>query len=114
MVFMYDVQHNSVPSYIHDIFTDYRNPVVDVSTIRDWDSVPARIKDCYSRNSFKYNIRTYLNGKKDYLTSTKLDLNRKDEISLNRTKCDLIFKSRLFSHNFNNINDPSCECGSKS
>jgi hypothetical protein len=81
MVLMYDIQHNSVPSYVHDIFTDYRNPVVDVrlrtqqpfllpprmsarlrrstvpsTIIRDWDSVPARIKDCYSRNSFKYNI----------------------------------------------------------
>ena len=30
---------------------------------------------------------------------------------LNRARCDLLFKSNLFTHNFTNVLDPNCSCG---
>jgi hypothetical protein len=33
------------------------------------------------------------------------------EVILNKTKCDIIFKSHLFSHNFSSVPNPACACG---
>jgi hypothetical protein len=73
---MYDVEHRNVPNYIHVAFYEFRNPrreerlrnnqdyrlpanvsnrfikSVVPDSIRHWNSHPAEIKSCYSRNSF--------------------------------------------------------------
>ena len=33
---------------------------------------------------------------------------------LNKARCDFIYRSHLYAHNFININDPSCVCGYRS
>jgi uncharacterized membrane protein YbaN (DUF454 family) len=63
---------------------------------------------CYSRNSFKFNIRRFVYGNKNNSVTTKLKLTRADECNLNRTRCDLIFKEHFFTHNFIRVPDPSC------
>ena len=73
-----------------------------------------RFKSKYSRNSFHYNTRVFLNGKKNYLTTPKLNLERYLEINLNKTRCDFIFKAHLFAHNYTGVLDPSCSCGHRS
>ena len=76
-----------------------------------WETIPGNIRDRWSRNSFKYNLRLHLRGKKNWLSTARLNLTRPSEIILNRTRCDLIFKSHFFSHNFPNVDDPGCPCG---
>jgi hypothetical protein len=84
----------------------------ETRTIKLWDSVPIDIKNHWSRNSFKYKLRLHLGGKWNRLSSAKLKLKRIEETVLNRTRCDLIFRHHLFTHNFTNI-DPSCHCGAR-
>lgn len=81
------------------------------SSIKLWENLPNDLKTRCSRNSFKYNLKRHVNGKPDHLVTTKLDVSRPLEISLNRTWCDFIFKAHLFSHNFVGIQDPQCRCG---
>jgi hypothetical protein len=52
-------------------------------------------------------------GIKKYHATTKLKLPHKEEILLNRTRCDLLFRNHLYSHNFVQVRDPSCQCGSR-
>jgi hypothetical protein len=37
-----------------------------------------------------------------------------EEITVNKTKCDFIFKSHLFAHNIPGVPDPACACGYRS
>ena len=135
LTLMYDVEHNSVPSYINRAFTKFRNPEptvrlrnhrqynipVNVSTryakstipdaIRMWNSLPVEIKTRYSRNAFKYNLRLYIGGPKKRLATTKIPLHRNEEICLNKARCDLIFKAHYYAHNFTFLDNPYCPCG---
>ena len=56
----------------------------------------------------------YLFGRKNLLSTSRLGLNRDEEIVLNRTKCDLMFRSQLYAHNFSSVPDPICDCGYRS
>ena len=137
LVLMYDVTNFNAPSYVQDIFQQYRNVpaqrvlrhhrdfVVPVNTsvkfrkstvfssITLWENLPSQLKNCVSRNSFKYSCRIFCYGRKNLLTTSRLDLNRTEEITFNRVKCDLIFKNHLFSHNFPGVLDPACPCGAR-
>ena len=135
MVLMFDVENNNLPKYVNDNFTVFKNPVVDnrlrnqrpyilpprmslkfrkstvASAISIWCSLPNELKNRYSRNSFKYHVRLHLKGNMTNLVSTRLQMPRNIEILLNRTRCDLIFKSHFYNHNFTNTLDPTCNCG---
>ena len=131
----YDVTNFNVPLYVQDIFQQYRNVPAQrvlrhhrdfvvpanasvkfrkstvLSSITLWENSPSQLKSCVSRNSFKYNCRIFYYGRKNLLTTSRLDLNRTKEITFNRVKCDFIFKDHLFSHNFPGVFDPGCPCG---
>ncbi len=137
LVLMFDVENHNLPRYVQDNFLRYKNPVLNdrlrnqrpyilpqnvsqkfcksavASAITNWCSLPNDLKNSYSRNSFKYRLRLHLRGKRSYLVSTRLNLPRHIETLLNRTRCDLIFRSHFYSHNFNNTPDPACNCGFK-
>ena len=132
---MYDFENHNLPTYVNEPISGYLNPNHDErlrnshvyrlprsmshkfarSTIPDaiksWETLPIELKSKYTRNSFKFSVRIFLHGKKSNSLTSKLDLERKLEIYLNRTRCDFIFKAHLFSHNFVGITDPSCQCG---
>lgn len=135
MVLMFDVENNNLPKYVNDNCTVFKNPEVDnrlrnqrpyilpsrmslkfrkstvASAISIWCSLPIELKNRYSRNSFKYHVRLHLKGNITNLVSTRLQMPRNIEFLLNRTRCDLIFKSHFYNHNFTNMPDPTCNCG---
>jgi hypothetical protein len=73
-----------------------------------WDTVPDDIKRSLSKNGFKYRIRNHIRSDIYNTATTKLPLPRNSENVLNRAKCDLLFRSNLYSHNFLIINEPIC------
>lgn len=118
---MYDVEHNNIPTYVHNEFVQYRNPVFDgrlrnrrtynlprnmsqnltkstiiPSSIRHWSSLPIDVQTRYSQNSFKYHLRLFIGRNQMSMATPKLNLPRQAEIVLNRTRCDLIFKNTCF------------------
>ena len=135
---MYDVVNLNTPVYVQEVFSQYRNAVAPrllrshrqfviptntsaklrkstvCSSVTLWENLPDTLKSSVSRNSFKYQLRIFKHGKKNLLTTSKLDLNRELEIIFNRTKCDLIFKCHLFAHNFPGVTDSACPCGFRS
>lgn len=138
LVLMFDVENDSVPDYVANNFIEFRNPVLDErlrnicpyrlparvsqrfskstvpTCIKLWNGLPNEIRQSFSRNSFKYRVRLHINGCKNPLVTTRLNISRKKEISLNRTRCDLVFRTHYFNHNFASINDPHCRCGHRS
>jgi hypothetical protein len=134
---MYDVEQECLPAYVNNAFAEYRNPVIDArlcnrrhhrlptnvtqrylnstipSAIKQWQNCPNEIKLRISRNSFKNSTRALLNGPKNKLITTKLDMSRIDEINLNKTKCDFVFNAHLHAHSFTHIDNP-CPGGNKS
>ena len=132
---MYDLVNNNLPPYISEPFNRYRNPEPTrrlrhsnefrfphnmsqrlrkstvPSSIRAWEPLPDDIKMSFTKYSFKYKVRLHLRGKRNPLVTTKMNLPRNSEITLNRTRVDLIFKCHLFNHNFDSVSDPSCRCG---
>ena len=135
LLLMHDLENNRLPVFIVPSFYQYLNPVHDVrlrnhrkfalprgcsqrfynstipNSIKQWESIPQNIKVLYSRNSFKYNIRIFLGGTKNKLSTTKLDLPRQMEITLNQIRNDRLLKAHLYAHNYTNVPDPSCACG---
>ena len=81
------------------------------SSIRAWEHLPDDMKMSFTKYSFKYKVRLHLRGKRNLLVTTKMNLPRNSEITLNRTRADLIFKCHSFRHNFDSVSDPSCRCG---
>jgi hypothetical protein len=112
--FMYDYSLYSLPPYLSSLVQSYvnlgqddrlryvRKFVLSVnmsdrfrkytvpSAIKVCETVPISIKQCYTWNSFKFKT-ILLRGKPDHSATKRLDLNRSEEINLNRLKCDLIF-----------------------
>jgi hypothetical protein len=137
-ILMFDYERNLLPSYLIEAINVFRNPHHDArlrqtrqfilpthmshdmwqspipTAITLWPAIPHEIKSILSRNAFKFKICMFFRGKKNALASTKLRLNRRDEIYLNRTRCDLAFRSHIHSHNFTTVPDPSCACGCRS
>ena len=135
---MYNAEHGTLPEYVENCISEHKNPINDErlrnqrdyrlptkmstkyknstipSAIKHWERLPTNIKSRFTKNSFRYNLRTSLNGIKSKFVSTKLNLSRTEESFLNRTRCDLIFNSHLYAHNFTNVVNPSCSCGHSS
>ena len=87
------------------------------SAMKLWNSLPLNVKERWTRNSFKYSLRKYLShrfGTASNSTVKLRHLNREQEISINRVRCDLKFNSHLFSHNFTTVLNPCCKCGHRS
>jgi hypothetical protein len=82
-------------------------------SIQLWESLPINIKESFSRNSFKYRVRRHIGGAPYKFPTCKLMLAR-SKITLNKARCDLLFKSHFYAHNFTNITDPRCQCGHRS
>jgi hypothetical protein len=68
-----------------------RSPLAQAVT--SWELITHDIGGIQSRISFKHSVRKLLRGEKNTLATTKLQLPRVEEINLNRTRCDFIFKS---------------------
>lgn len=137
-IFMYDVISNHVPMYVRQAVGSYINPVNDnrlrnnrefrlpcnmtrrfarstiPSSIVEWENLPSELKTRVSRNSFKYNYRLSFNGIKSQFLTSNVELSRKEEIVLNKVKCDVFSKAQLFAHQLPNITNPHCACGSGS
>jgi hypothetical protein len=79
-------------------------------SIRLWDSLPDNITDAFSRNSEVQIEKTYWRSK----IYSKLSISHKKEIFWNQERCDLLFRSHFFAHNFANMPDPQCQCGHRS
>lgn len=85
------------------------------SAISLWETIPQTVSSTFSRNGFKYRLRNHIRGNRCPTPTTKLSLlDRKNEVVLNKTRCDLIFRSHMYSHNFPFILDPLCKCGYRS
>jgi hypothetical protein len=134
----YDYHNYYLPPFVNEIFNNYRNrPIMRqlrntksfklptnvsssflkssfLSSMKLWDNLPTVNKDRWTRNSFKYKLRHHLHASNIQKPTTKLNLNLSDEKILNKTRCEIMFKSHFFSHNFVNIADPSCKCGFRS
>ena len=134
---VFDSLRNSLPHYLQQAINVYKNPIQDARlrnqrhfrlpanmsqnmrhspipwAIITWDLLPPAIQNIISRNSFKYNLRSYYRGRKNALASTKLNLTRVEEIYLNRSRCDLVFRSHMHAHNFTTVRNPACECGNR-
>ena len=137
-IFMYDVISHNVPNYVHQAVVSFSNPVNDnrlrnsrdfrlphnmsrrfakssiPSAIVEWENLPRELKNKFSRNSFKYNYRLTFNGTKSLFLTSNADLSRKEEIVLNKIKCDVFSKAQLFAHQWPHISNPHCNCGSQS
>ena len=132
---IHDSNSNALPSYLQQSINSLRNRNRNVrlrnprefiipahfsndmrtspipSAITIWETLPLELKNTLSRNSFKYKLRSYFRGNKQQLASTKLNLKRPEEIYLNRSRCDLVFKSHFYAHNFSSVRTPACDCG---
>ncbi len=137
LLLVYEAENGDLPSYVLDKFLQFRRTDHDnrlrnqityrlptrmsqrfqkstiPNSIKQWSTLPTEIKESYTKNSFKYRVKLHLHGKKNNASTTKLNLPRKEEVLLNRARCDLIYKSHLFAHNFTNICEPSCTCGNR-
>ncbi len=132
-ILMFDYSSLNLPLYLLESIEVFRNHNRDVRlrqarefimplsyslchspiliAIKTWQSIPNEIRSVMTRNSFKFRIRQHINGKKNKFTTSKLNLTRTSEIYLNRARCDLLFKSHLYAHNFTSVTSPSCTCG---
>ena len=137
LLLIYEAENGDLPPYILSKFLQYKRTAHDnrlrnqsayrlparmsqrltrstiPSSIKHWSTLPNNIKESYTKNSFKYRVKVYLYGKKNYSSTTKLNIPRKEELLLNRARCDLLYKNNLFIHNFTNISEPSCICGNR-
>lgn len=136
---IYDNENNQTPAFICEIINPYRNPPPQRNTrfhrnfiiplnvssaflqttiptsVKLWETLPENIRNRFSRNSFKYNLRKHFLGAIDTTGLTKhLNITRNRELVLNRTRCDLIFNSHLYSHNFTTTVSHACPCSSNS
>lgn len=72
-----------------------------------WNSTDPGLRQTRSLSLFKSRIRVRQKHIKTCTVDLK-NLNRKEEICLNRLRVDLLLKSHLHSHNFRNVNNPNC------
>jgi hypothetical protein len=133
-----DHQMGNLPLFLSELMTSYSNPINNMalrnrrsfilpanlsttlrrsaipSAITLWESIPHTLNNSLSRNGFKYGLRNHIKGTKCMTPTAKLSLSRSCETILNKARCDLLFRSHLYSYNFPNILDPSCMCGYRS
>ncbi len=129
-IFAYKVNNNLVPTYISQLFLNYRNmgvretrnrrpyifPPRSSSRIRKsplyrlmsaWNNLRRDTRSIETLSQFKSKV----NILPDFLhtSSTELiGLTRKQEIHLNRMRVDFVLNSHLHAHNFTGVNNPNC------
>jgi hypothetical protein len=59
-------------------------------------------------------MRKHIGGAKYTVATSKLSISRNKEIFLNQARCDLLFRSHFFAHNFANMPYPQFQCGHRS
>ena len=130
-VYMFKVSKGYVPVYITQMFVaysdapvrnlrhhrPYRVPAATSSKFRNsptikmvtlWNNTPVNRRNLPTLSRFK--SKTCFNRSRMHSITTMMlkNLNRKEELCLNRLRVDLLLKGHLFAHNFVNITDPRC------
>ena len=132
--FMYKIISNAVPSYISDITNQFLNqaqrhtrhaniyqtpircsvrfrksPIPNAITV--WNKLPTDVKKAKSLTNLKKLLKRHYNQNDAIISTTTLNLNRSQELYLNRARVDLLFKARLYSHHCFGLMSPNCHCG---
>ena len=128
---MFKVRHGLSPSYVTSIFHNFvsvptrvlrnhRPYIIDAhssSKIRKspifrlmdvWNNTRTDHRDIHVMSRFKSKIRIR-NAVVKMSTVNLKNLNRKEELCLNRLRVDRLLKSHLYSHNFLNVPTPNCK-----
>ena len=132
-IYMFKINQDSQPVYVASKFR--RHISIQVRVLRNHRPYIFRAHSSAKiRNSPLYNIMTTWNNldpvfrelrplslfksrirNRPYIKTSTVNLknlNRKEELCLNRLRADLILKSHLYAHNFNSVNNPNCNhCG---
>ena len=76
-----------------------------------WNNLNPVFREIRTFSLFKSKVRL----RPIYLKTSTIhlkNLNRKEELCLNRLRADLLLKSHLYAHNFTTVNNPNCNhCG---
>ena len=129
---MFKIHNNQAPKYVQSIFDNYKtnfvriirnpipfnlpnifaakflsSPVITMMTI--WNKTPQEHRNLPTLSQLKSNIASIPARNKILSTLHIKNLNRKEELCLNRLRADLILKGQLYSHNFRSILDPRCD-----
>lgn len=134
-IFMFKVENKQKPCYVLSIFNSFRTDQIRLNrntlpySIEAHTSTKIRNSPTYSListwNDLNYNMRSInslsrfkskicKNSKFIQTSTSRLkNLNRKEEIYLNRLRVDFLLNSHLYSHNFTGVLSPNCtSCGS--
>ena len=127
--FMYKVLMNKVPSYVKGITEGFKNTAVRRMThahtylvpvkcsirfresplpnaISLWNPLPNNIKKSTSLMVLKKELKKHYKLSND-ITTSQLDLTRRQELYLNRARVDLLLKARLCAHHFSDATSPN-------
>lgn len=130
LTYMYKVNNDRSPVYVTSIFDRYRFipgrplrnfnpyhiPAHSSSKLRNsplfklisaWNNLDQNTRTIASLSRFKTKISSYPNYLKTSTINLK-NLNRKEELCLNRLRVDFLLRSHLYSHNFTGITHPNC------
>ncbi len=130
-LYMFKVFNNMVPNYVAQIFNGcknipnqrvlrntlpYRIPQNSSAKIRHspsfqlmdtWNRTEQATRSIPTFSQFKSKVRYAKSS--NVLSSTSVNnMNRKEELCLNRLRVDLLLKGHLYSHNFVDVRDPMC------
>ncbi len=131
-IYMFKIHNNQAPKYVQSIFHNFKtnfvriirnlmpfnlpiifaakflsSPVITMMTI--WNKTPQEHRNLPTLSQLKSNIASIPARNKILSTLHIKNLNRKEELCLNRLRADLILKGQLYSHNFRSILDPRCD-----
>ena len=83
------------------------SPVIKLIDI--WNTTPSVTRQIPNISQFKCKISFKIHGNK-IISTTQIskNINRKEEICLNRLRVDLLLTSQLFNHNFRDVTSPNC------
>lgn len=130
--YMYKVTNGMVPIYVSSIFDKFkpageirnlRNPrpfIIPAHTtsqlrsspvfklINRWNDIKQQYRNLPTLSQFKSKVCFKYNPSAIISTTMIKNLNRKEEICLNRLRVDFILRGHLYAHNFRNVIDPKC------
>ncbi len=131
-IYMFKAMQLVVPDYVASIFNRYKPNLLTARTLRDikpfrfpansssklrsspafrlmstWNNLSATLRNLPTLSQFKSKICHKFSADRIVSTMMIKNINRKEELCLNRLRVDLLLKSQLFSHNFP-INSPNC------
>ncbi len=132
-IYMFKATKLTVPVYVMSIFDRYKPNIVTARNLRDikpfrfpanysskfrsspalrlmstWNNLSTTLRNLQTLSQFKSKICHRFSADRIVSTTTIKNINRKEELCLNRLRVDLLLKSQLFSHNFPIIS-PNCQ-----